>query len=271
MVFIMNDFDKVVEVIEKAVGYHFKNVDILVQAFTHQTYYKERNIEDKGKEILIFLGAKVIDYIGTKRFVDFARVKGIQRLELQERDIDVQGIQRLKDTFDEDDKLAAAIDKLNIMRFLRIGSKDNKTPIRNNCKEKADLFKAIFGAVAIDCGWDMDKLESLLIQHLKMEKSFRVYVDGIAKKSEMPSDLMNYISVNNAYEYLNELYKNKYCSLPAYTMPDFSISTEDGESVWICICRVDSWEISDYGKGNSRREAKNQAAYKVLLKRYGKE
>ena len=54
--------------IQKTIGYTFRNVDLLVQAFTRKSYSQENG--GQNNEVLEFVGDKVLDLVVTKMLVD---------------------------------------------------------------------------------------------------------------------------------------------------------------------------------------------------------
>ena len=52
------------ELLEKSIGYHFKNKELLKNALTHTSYANENNI--KSNEKLEFLGDSILEFISSK-------------------------------------------------------------------------------------------------------------------------------------------------------------------------------------------------------------
>ena len=74
--------------------------------------------------------------------------------------------------------LANRIDELGIGYFLLMSSGDIQQNIGQENSVKEDLFEAILGAIAIDCNWDMEKLQNAVEIMLAPES---VLADGDAE------------------------------------------------------------------------------------------
>lgn len=149
--------------IQKTIGYSFKNLDLLAQAFTRKSYSEENG--GQNNEVLEFVGDKVLDFVVTKMLVDHYGVitedKKWNELKLKNpayfQTKSKEGIfTDIKKELVQKKTLARAIDDLGFAKFLYLGNGENRNSLSDSVKE--DLFEAILGAVAIDSGWNLEKL-----------------------------------------------------------------------------------------------------------------
>ena len=88
------------------------------------------------------------------------------------------------------------------------------------------------------------------------------YLDGEGLLFTM-SDEIDEPSPEKAINQLQELAQKGYFSMPAY---DFEENYDkDGNPVWTCKCSISEYEDFCYETCNSKKEAKRQAAYQMLL------
>lgn len=151
--------------IQVHIGYNFKNLDLLQQAFVRRSYAKENGGEDN--EVLEFIGDKALDIVIVKILVEEF---GFFTSECDDYDE--------KEDFDEfcceysEDKLtemkqrlvgkkmlASCIDRLGFADYLIMGKGDQRNHIEQEKSVKEDLFEAIIGAVALDSGWNIAALQ----------------------------------------------------------------------------------------------------------------
>jgi len=121
--------------IENIIGYHFGDSSLLTVAFTHSSFANEQNIP--SNERLEFLGDSVLNLIVSKHLYDSGT--------------DAEGVMTDKrKTIVSRDPLANAIDKLDVAKFLQLGSNTKEV----SANMKADLYEAIVAAIYIDGGQD---------------------------------------------------------------------------------------------------------------------
>ena len=158
--------ERELQIIQDRIGYRFKNVDLLQQAFIRRSYSKENGGEDN--EILEFIGDKALDIVIVQILTE---MYGFYCSECgdfdSENDFDEFCCERsegqltaIKSKLVEKKTLAEVISVLKLNRFLIMGEGDKKNKVDNEEAVKEDLFEAIIGAVTLDCDWNLKEIRS---------------------------------------------------------------------------------------------------------------
>lgn len=160
--------DKQLKFIQAQIGYNFKNLDLLQQAFIRRSYAKENGGGDN--EILEFIGDKVLDIIVVKLLTEKF---GYMTSDCD--DYDVQNdynefyceysegkLTEMKKHLVEKKMLAHRIDILGFGSCLIMGKGDVCNQIEKQESVKEDLFEAIIGAVTLDSEWDFSEIQSTI-------------------------------------------------------------------------------------------------------------
>ncbi len=142
-----------IEQIQNKIGYQFKNIQLLEQAFTRESFAKLYGGQDN--ETLEFYGDRILDYAVVKvlcnmygRFNsdgEFVSSKKVGQLCTEDCSL-------VKNAH-----LAERIDRLGLIKYLRVANGGEKFSV----KIKADLFEAIIGAVAFDSDWDAQTISNV--------------------------------------------------------------------------------------------------------------
>ena len=166
--------------IQEQIGYHFNNLDLLQQAFTRRSYSEENGGENN--EVLEFIGDKVLDFFVVKYLITqnsnsdglFKKFDPNFRTTLSyiavEKTLPKENtfiskyseaeLTEFKKILVQKKTLANRIDDLDIARYLLMGKGDVQQNLSKENSVKEDLFEAILGAIAIDCNWNMEKLQN---------------------------------------------------------------------------------------------------------------
>lgn len=146
--------------IQDQIGYTFKNVDLLQQAFVRRSYSEENGGENN--EVLEFIGDKVLDLFAVKllttQYGSMTRQSGdwnefaCQKTEAQ--------LTEIKKLLVQKKTLAARIEVLGLADYLIMGQGDIRKHTDEEYSVREDLFEAILGSIAIDSNWDMTALEN---------------------------------------------------------------------------------------------------------------
>lgn len=254
--------------VEGKIGYGFNNQDLLLQAFTRSSYSAQFGGENN--EVLEFIGDRAIDFYVIKVFAEwFGFFKSESDYYDENEDDDEFCIIANKDEADftelkrsivSNENLAKIIDNLKLAKFMYLGDTDINNNVVNNVKAKADLLEAIVGAVAVDCDWDPNTMQDVIINLLDLEN----VLDDVDTEEKRPAKFQLENSINT----LKELAEHGACSIPEYHFSDEPTIDEDGWQRWECECYVRSWGISQSVLATSKKEAKRYAAYLVLCERY---
>ena len=186
------------EMVQGQIGYRFKNINLLNQAFTRRSYTEENGGENN--EILEFIGDKALDLAVVKVLVskfgniDDAYMGKLQSLNFKLREIlemdrvddsskefscecTENELTKIKSRMVEKRTLANRIDELGFAELLLMGKGDIKNNVAKEMSVMEDLFEAILGAVTIDCGWDFPVIESVVEAMLVPEDFIESYTD----------------------------------------------------------------------------------------------
>jgi ribonuclease-3 len=231
-----------VEEIEKTIGYRFSNQTLLKQAFTRKSYTAERG--GQNNEVLEFLGDKVIGFIVTKKMPGwYGKINADHEFESRLQEGQLTEIEKklvFKDT------LAKRIDILCLNQYLIMGKGDIKKHAEEDVSVKEDTFEALVGAVAIDSGYDMKKLEEVVLGMLDPEFYLN---EGFDADENFTSELQ-------------EWFLKKGYGLPQYEFDDrFSYFAGTGFGCSLVIPEINKRFTAD---GPSKTKARLAVAKSVL-------
>lgn len=153
------------ELIQRRIEYTFTHPRLLRQAFTRSSYAEENGGEDN--EVLEFYGDKALEFVVMRKLCDWygsATDNGDFASDKREGQLT-----EIKKRLVGRKMLASRVDALGLSQYLLVSKGDEAQGIREQESVKEDLFEAIVGAVAIDCGWDSDCLEEVLDRLLDVE------------------------------------------------------------------------------------------------------
>lgn len=187
------------EVIENRIGYPFTNRDLLQQAFTRRSYSQEHGGENN--EVLEFYGDKVLELIVGKLFSEFfgeiqnndnSQTTGYSSMYFSNysnqsgeycSEYNEGELTEFRKLLVSRQTLAQKIYDMDFERYLLLGKSDENNDVRNKDSVREDLFEAILGAVAIDCGWDIKTLQNVVEVMLDTKEFFSDdnYVDVITE------------------------------------------------------------------------------------------
>ena len=171
----------VTDEIESIIGYVFRDKNLLITAFTHASYCNEHRgtvsydrLEFFGDSILGFLMAQRL-YFGT--------------------DKSEGEMTKLRASSVSEEPLAAEIDRLGLMKYLRHGKSLNEDEA---LKAKSDLFESILGAIYIDSGNSLEAPKRLvdslpIVAVVDYKSALNEY--ALAKKKEL-----SYVTIKDVNE-----------------------------------------------------------------------
>lgn len=189
------DFVFIKDQIQEQIGYQFKNLALLKQAFVRRSHSEENGGEDN--EVLEFIGDKVLDFVIVKIL---AEKYGSFTSDNDEfiSDYKEGKLTEIKQKLVEKKMLAHRIDLLEFANHLIMGNSDIQRNVGEEMSVKEDLFEAIVGAVALDCGWDMKEIQSTV----------EIMLDPDSYLSENPDE--------NFVELIQEWTLKRYNTIPSY-------------------------------------------------------
>lgn len=139
--------------IQEKINYRFANKKLLQQAFTRKSYSAVRGGADN--EVLEFYGDRILDLAVIRDFHErFGKINNKDEFsslktvgELCKMDIELV----------KNSHLAEQITRLGFTKYIQVLDCKEKF----NMKNKADLFEAIIGAVALDSDWNLAELDKV--------------------------------------------------------------------------------------------------------------
>lgn len=154
--------------IQNQIGYHFKNLDLLQQAFVRRSYAREHGGEDN--EVLEFIGDKVLDFIVVKFLTekygyflsecdDFDEKEEFNEFASEYHE---NKLTEIKKRLVGKKTLARRIEMLGLADYLIMGKSDIHNHVDEEDSVKEDLFEAVLGAVALDSGWNLSELQDIV-------------------------------------------------------------------------------------------------------------
>ena len=221
--------------VEDIIGYKFKDKNLLIRAFTHNSGIKKgakrnyQNLEFLGDSILAFVIAEAL----MKRHPSF----------------DEGQLTRMRAGIVSEKPLAETIKKSGLNEFLIMGESETKMGINQNSSVMGDLFESIVGSIYLDGG-------------IRNAKKF------ILKFLE-PRIRMSECNNNNFYDYKSML--NEFAGKHSLTVK-YEDALNDEISLQKQKFEFDVYidgEKMGTGVGGSKKEAQQMAAkvaYKKLIK-----
>ncbi|MBQ8384928.1 MAG: hypothetical protein IJX45_06845 [Spirochaetaceae bacterium] len=153
-----------IDYVQSAIGYTFKNLRLLDQAFTRKSYATE-NPGTLDNEVLEFYGDRVLDlYVTRMMYQEFSSLtnRGMES-KMSEGELS-----KIRSSFVNKETLARCIQSFEFQQYLYLGKSDIINEVQKNPSVQEDLFEAILGAVAADCDWNFQKLDRVCETMLQM-------------------------------------------------------------------------------------------------------
>jgi len=149
--------NKTLETIQNIIGYQFNNKQLLIQAFTRESYAYE-NPGVAHCEVLEFYGDSVLGITVVKSMCQkYGKIKNKQFISEK----DEGELTQIKSSWVDKKHLSRTIKLLNLGKYIRIGTKNVKKGEVLSDSLQEDLCESIIGAVAVDCNWNFDVLFKL--------------------------------------------------------------------------------------------------------------
>ena len=144
-----------VTAIRDVIGYEFINENLLRQAFTRRAFGLEYGVGDS--EQLEFLGDSILNTVVTREMVrQFSEVFTIKPQAPFRSRYSEGEMTKIRSRFVNKEHLAARATELGLDKYILYGTGETK-----NDSAAEDMMEALLGAVAVDCGWDWQVLESV--------------------------------------------------------------------------------------------------------------
>lgn len=219
--------------LQKKIGIHFKNVDLLKNAFIHRSYLNEhKNFRGQSNERLEFLGDSVLSLIVSSYL--FKKLPESPEGELTQ----------LRAALVRTETLGNLAKDLELGEYLFLSKGEEDTGGRTNNSIMANTFEALVGAIYLDQGVD--------ISHKFIEKTILANWKKLLK-----------VAVYDSKSKLQEVLQKIHHESPTYNLisawgPDHARSFEMG--VYL------GSKLLGKGVGKNKQEAAQTAARDALTK-----
>ena len=207
--------------LEKKIGYQFKNQELLKQALTHRSVRKDNN------ERLEFLGDSVLSFIMTEEL--YRRYPDLREGELS----------RLRSILVNGEMLAELARAMGIGEHIELGQGELRSGGNERTSILADVFESILGAMYLDTG---------------IEKSRLVVLNWFSKKFDNLSELR---PVKDPKSMLQEWLQARKLPLPHY---EAVASGKAHEQIFHVTCTVKGLPHKTMAESSNRRKAEQLAA-----------
>ena len=143
--------------IEKTIGYTFRDVTLLNQAFTRASY-RDENFEERDNEVLEFFGDAILSYVVCTILLDRCTGRDNNGLfsYMQESDFI-----NMRDSRTNHAYLAKKMKALSLGQYLIAGSAEEKAQIAEDESALANLAESLVSAVYIDCDHDIETVRMI--------------------------------------------------------------------------------------------------------------
>ena len=213
--------------LERQLGYHFQDQNLMVVALTHRSHAGRNN------ERLEFLGDAILNFVvGEALFKRFPQAREGQLSRLRARLVKGETLARLARAFD-------------LGEYLRLGSGELKSGGFRRESILADATEALIGAIYLDTGMDSAR-------------------DRVLAWLEPYFDELTLVDTNkDPKTRLQEFLQSRACELPRYEVVD--VQGEPHCRTFMVECQVALLNEKTLGQGGSRRIAEQVAAAAALI------
>ncbi len=215
-----------IEKLQRKLGYHFRQHDLLVQALTH------RSANSKHNERLEFLGDSILSFVvANDLYHRFPKV-------------DEGDMSRMRATLVRGNTLAEIAREFELGECLRLGPGELKSGGFRRESILADTVEALIGGIFLDS--DIQTIERIILDWYKSR------LDEIS-----PGDKQK-----DPKTRLQEYLQGRHLPLPTYLVVQVKGEAHDQE--FTIDCQISGIEQPVTGVGSSRRKAEQAAAEQAL-------
>ncbi len=216
-----------IQAFEKAIGYTFKNKELIKLALTHSSYANENKLS-RNNERLEFLGDSVLGFV-TAEYL-FSEYKSRTEGELT----------KLRAAVVCEKSLFKFSEKISLGDYIYMGKGEENSGGRNRPSIVSDAFEAVIAAMYIDGGIEVVKpyILSFIADAVKKEANFK------DNKSLLQEEVQKNKGYTISYEEIGE-------------------SGPDHEKTFIFAVKING-EVAGAGEGKSKKEAEQAAAGAAL-------
>ena len=217
------------ELLEKELGYSFKNKNLLFTALTHTSYAYEKKTESNEK--LEFLGDSILEFISSKYL--FLKYRDLKEGEMTK----VRAAVVCEESLEKIANMHNFSDFLNLGKSEKIGKNEVRPAIL------ADSVEAVIAAIFLDGG--LEPAEKFIIENLKdpIEISTK-HIGQKDYKTVLQEILQKHGTVNIEYNIISEY-------------------GPDHDKVFRAEVKFDGKRLAE-GEGKSKKQAEMEAAKKAI-------
>ena len=221
--------DNKLSLLEKNIGYKFKNIDLLKNALTHTSYANEHKINSNEK--LEFLGDSILEFISSKYiFNNYPKLKEGE-------------MTKVRATVVCEESLYKIAKKHNFSDFLFVGKSEQLHQGNRKVAIMADSVEAVIAAMYFDGG--LENVEKFIVENLKDEIEIATKNVGIKDhKTVLQEKLQEHGNFEIKYELISE------------TGPDHN-------KTFVAQVKLNGKVLAD-GTGKTKKQAEQEAARKAL-------
>lgn len=169
------DKTKYIDFSENVLNITFKNIDLLITAFTHRSYLNEhKKTVKEHNERLEFLGDAVLELSVTEYlYANFSEPEGV--------------LTNWRSSLVRTESLAESANKLQLEDLLRLSKGEENGTKRARVQILANTFEAIIGAIYLDQGYETaDKfISAQIISKFDKIRELGIYLDYKSKLQEI--------------------------------------------------------------------------------------
>lgn len=218
--------------LQKKLGYKFKNRNYLHTALVHKSYVNEGNSDPfKTNERLEFLGDSVLDLI-------------ISNFIFQRYEHWTEGhLTKFRSSLVNEAKLCTFAKRIDLGEFLLMGKGESNTGGKNKCSLLANAFEAVVAAVFLDS--DFPTVNQVVMALLR-------------------GDISDFALKRNLNDFKSQL--QDYCQTHLKVNPTYHVVREIGpehEKTFVVQVSIHQ-HLLGYGYGKTKKEAQAAAAEETL-------
>lgn len=225
-----------ISMLEKRIGYTFKNKEILKEALTHSSYANELKARKQSaicNERLEFLGDSVLSLVVSEYI--FGNYKTLPEGELT----------RIRAALVQSGALASYAKEVELGKYLLLGNGEEKNMGRERQSTLENAFEALVAAIYLDAGTEgFERVKAFLEPILKAQLESKVVLRHLDAKTELQQliqqaegDFLEYVVIGE--------------------------SGPDHKKEFEVVAKLNS-NVIGRGKGKSKREAEQNAAREAL-------
>ena len=267
--------EAILKSIQTDLGYEFQNNKLLEQAFTRKSYAEEHPEFPYHNEELEFYGDAIVNQIVTKHLFDKTRKTGSKKSCFTST-MSAGELTNLRQAFVSETFLSDCIKTHNWHQQLQLSKGDKNQKVQDQKAVRADLFEAIIGAIAVDSGWDMKKLEKAVVKMMNLDAKIQEELSKKANnqskatkkqpnatKKQIPLIVCKSFTPESVSQVLNEITTDKKNQVKV------KYDDKPDNTQWCCICTITiqgKSYMSGKHKAAKKNEARRKAAFDIMTK-----